>query len=87
MLQNFSVYGNETAWFKTGPGLLSTSTSKLLAGLYAQGRLSEAGIWVMSQQQLRNYVFQHLPLSYKNSENWFTEAYRKKIVLNLNPEE
>ena len=72
-------YCNESPWFKTGPGLV---TSAICGGLVPYLTCPDYSdlprILVLNQSQLRHTVHQHLPLNYKKTnKSWNHEAKRK----------
>ena len=82
-VNNLREYCNESPWFKTGPGLL---TSVVASGLVPYLTYTDYQMWprllVLSQSQLRKIVNQHLSLAYKRTnKSWQQKAYQRRIKL------
>ena len=78
---NLSDYSNESPWFATGPGLI---TSAVCSGLLPYLTNQDYQLWprllVLSQAQLRKIVHQHMPLPYKKTaKSWQNNAYQRRI--------
>ena len=80
-VNSLSYYCNESPWFKTGPGLL---TSVLANSLVPYLTYTDYQMWprllVLSQAQLRKIVNQHVSLAYKRTnKSWQHNAYHRRI--------
>ena len=80
-VNNLSDYCNESPWFKTGPGLI---TSVVCSGLLPYLSYTDYQVWprilVLTQTQLRKIINQHVFLHYKRTaKNWQHNSYRRKI--------
>ncbi|MDJ0898890.1 MAG: tetratricopeptide repeat protein [Xenococcus sp. MO_188.B8] len=80
-VHNLSYYCNESPWFKTGPGLI---TSAVCSGLLPYLTYTNYQIWprllVLTQAQLRKIINQHISLAYKTTaKSWQNNAYKRRI--------
>jgi tetratricopeptide (TPR) repeat protein len=80
-VNNLIDYSNESPWFKTGPGLL---TSAVCSGLVPYLTYKDYQMWprifVLTQAQLKKMINQHIPLAYKRTnKSWQNDAYRRRI--------
>ncbi|ELS03825.1 mannosyltransferase OCH1-like enzyme [Xenococcus sp. PCC 7305] len=80
-VDNLSDYCNESPWFKTGPGLITTV---VCGGLVPYLTQKDYRTWprllVLTQAQLRKIINQHIYLPYKQTtKNWQYNAYHRKI--------
>ena len=80
-VENLIDYCNESPWFATGPGLM---TSAVCSGLVPYLTYDNYQMWprllVFSQSQLRKIISQHTPLAYKRTEkSWQNNAYKRRI--------
>ena len=78
---NLLDYCNESPWFATGPGLM---TSAVCSGLVPYLTYDNYQMWprllVLSQSQLRKMISQHTPLAYKKTDkSWQNNAYQRRI--------
>ena len=77
-VNNLADYCNEAPWFKTGPGML---TSTISSGLVPYLTYTDYQMWprllVLSQTQLRKIINQHIFLSYKKTNKSWQYAYYK----------
>ena len=74
-------YCNESPWFKTGPGLL---TSVVANSLVPYITYTDYQMWprllVLSQSQLRKFINQNISLAYKKTnKSWSQKAYQRII--------
>ncbi len=71
-VDNLSDYCNESPWFKTGPGLITSIVcSSLLPYLSYQDYQIWPRLLVLTQAQLRKIINQHMFLPYKRTaKNW-----------------
>ena len=79
-VDRLSYYCNDSPWFKTGPGLM---TSAVCGGLLPYLNSTDYQSWprllVLTQAQLRKIVNQHLSLPYKRTaKNWQHNAYQQR---------
>ena len=84
-VHSLSRYCNESPWFKTGPGLI---TSVVCSGLLPYLTYTNYQIWprllVLTQAQLRKIVNQHISLPYKRTaKSWHQNTYRRRIKVKL----
>ncbi len=72
-------YCNESPWFKTGPGLITSAVcGGLVPYLTAPDYPDLPRLLVLNQTELRQTVHQHLPLNYKKTnKSWNHDAKRK----------
>ena len=80
-VHNLSDYSNESPWFATGPGLL---TSAVCSGLVSYLTYTDYHFWprllVLSQAQLKKIIYQHMSLPYKRTaKSWQHNAYKRRI--------
>ena len=74
-------YCNESPWFKTGPGLL---TSVVANSLVPYITYTDYQMWprllVLNQSQLRQFINQNISLAYKKTnKSWSQKAYQRRI--------
>jgi len=75
VVRNLLEYSKESAWFKTGPAILTLATAKYLVE-NSFTKMAERGEFILSQALLRQVIFQHMHLAYKKTDkSWFREAY------------
>ncbi len=84
-VSNLIEYNNESPWFQTGPGLL---TSVICSGLVPYLTYTDYEMWprllVLTLSQLKKIVNQHMPLAYKRTEkSWSYNAYQRGVKLGL----
>ena len=84
-VNSLSRYCNESPWFKTGPGLI---TSVVCSGLIPYLTYSDYQAWprilVLTQAQLRKIINAHVYLSYKRTnKSWQQNAYHRRIKVKL----
>ena len=82
-VQNLAHYCNESPWFKTGPGLITSVVCSTLTP-YLTDR--DYKIWprllILSQAQLRKQINQHLDLGYKKTgKSWQDHVYSRLVTI------
>ena len=78
--RNLGTYFNESPWFKTGPGLITQTFANAIIKEPEDLVNSKMSFKVLSQKEICEYIYQHLPLPYKASnKGWFTKEYRNKL--------
>jgi len=77
---NLLCYNNESPWMKTGPGLITTTLcSGLLPYLLHADYRAWPRLCVLSQEELRQYVWWPVSLPYKHTkQNWQQIAYQSR---------
>ncbi len=80
-VNNLAAYCNESPWFKTGPGLL---TSVVCSGLVPYLAYQDYQMWprllVLTQTELRKIIYEHISLAYKRTDKgWQHKAYQRRI--------
>ena len=85
-VNRLSYYCNDSPWFKTGPGLItSIFCSGLLPYITYRDYQSWPRLLVLSQAELRKIIHQHISLPYKRTaKNWQHNAYQKRIQVTAN---
>lgn len=78
-VESLTNYCNESPWFITGPGLITSAIcSNLVPYLTDPDYPNLPQILVLNQSELRQTVQQHLPLAYKKTnKSWNHDAKRK----------
>ena len=80
-VNNLAAYCNESPWFKTGPGLL---TSVVCSGLVPYLAYQDYQMWprllVLTQTELRKIIYEHISLAYtRTDKGWQHKAYQRRI--------
>ncbi|MEM9271894.1 MAG: tetratricopeptide repeat protein [Cyanobacteria bacterium P01_F01_bin.143] len=84
-VNSLSRYCNESPWFKTGPGLI---TSVVCSGLIPYLTYADYQAWprilVLTQAQLQKIINGHMYLFYKRTnKSWQQNAYNRRIKVQL----
>ena len=80
-VKNLSCYCNESPWFQTGPGLItSVLGSSLAPSLSNRDYQTWPRLLVLSQVELRKMIIQHISLPYKKTDkSWLHESCRRRL--------
>ena len=80
-IENLSYYSNESPWFKSGPGLLTSAVAYgLTPYLSNQDYQTWPRLLVLNQTELRNIVVQHIYLPYKRTDkSWLHESSNRRL--------
>lgn len=84
---NLLSYTTEGPWFQTGPGLMTCSfCTGLLPYLSHLDYRMWPRVMVLSQEELREYVWPHVALPYKHTEkSWSYAAYHRRQARKTRP--
>ena len=82
-VENLSYYSNESPWFKTGPGLITSAVSSgLVAYLSNKNYQTWPRLLVLNQSELRKIVVQHIYLPYKRTDkSWLHESSHRRLKM------
>lgn len=82
-VENLSYYCNESPWFKTGPGLITSVVGSSLAHyLHRKNYQLWPRLLVLSQTELRKIITQHISLPYKRTDkSWLHESCRRRLKM------
>ena len=82
-VENLSYYSNESPWFKTGPGLITSAVgSGLVAYLSNENYQTWPRLLVLNQSELRKIVVQHIYLPYKRTDkSWLHESSNRRLKM------
>ena len=73
--RNLLEYSKESAWFKTGPAVLTLAAAQYFSKLDLD-QIRNDETFIIDQSGLRQFVFQHMHMAYKRTDqSWFRKEY------------